>query len=427
MKRAKALGKLVVLFAVLFAAAVAWPAYIDRYFPGWGERAIAVRAHLPASIAKALPKYPNEESKSANRQPAATSNAGPASITVARPPVPVVVETVQRGPIPVRIEAVGTVQPIASVAIKTRVDAEIEDIRVPDGAAVKAGDVLVDLDARQIDAQIQQTEAALAKDQTVLDQTTRDVARFSTLVAKGADTQLNLDNSKTAQAAAKAQIANDEAQIVNQKVQRSWYTIASPINGRVGTFSAKPGNILRASDNTVTGTLATIVQTQPIYVAFSVPQGWIPELRDAIKADGAQTVSTPQGASKSSSGQVSVLDNMVDVTTGTVMVRATFPNQDEALWPGQLCNVTVTLRTDPDTVSVPREATQSGQIGNYVFVVENGIAHLRQVKVGRYQDGRDIVIDGLKGGETVVTDGALQLVEGARVDIQKDNSKKGAT
>ncbi len=424
MKRAKALGKLAVLFVVLFAAAVAWPAYVDRYFPGWGERAIAVRAHLPASISKTLPTYPDEDKQSAGAQPAVRSVA---ASSPARPPVPVVVETVQHGPMPVRIVAVGTVQPIASVAIKTRVDAEIEDIRVPDGALVKGGDVLVDLDARQIDAQIQQTEAALAKDQTVLDQTTRDVARFSTLVAKGADTQLNLDNSKTAQTAAKAQIANDEAQIANQKVQRSWYTLTSPINGRVGTFAAKPGNILRASDNTATGTLATIVQTQPIYVAFSVPQGWIPELRDAIKANGAQTAATPQGGSKSSSGQVSVLDNMVDVTTGTVMVRATFPNKDESLWPGQLCNVTVTLRTDPDTISIPREATQSGQIGNYVFVVENGIAHLRPVKVGRYQDGRDIVIDGLKGGETIVTDGALQLVEGARVDIQNDNSKKGAT
>ena len=267
MKRANALGKLVVLFAVLFAAALAWPAYVDRYLPGWGDRAIELRSELPASIAKALPKYPTQENAAAAGSPATASDRARTAVA-SRPPVPVVVETVQRGPMAVRIEAVGTVQPIASVALKTRVDAAIDDIRVPDGATVKAGDVLVDLDARQIDAQIEQTEAALAKDQTVLDQTTRDVGRFSTLVAKGADTQLNLDNSKTAQAAAKAQIANDQAQIANQKVQRSWYTIVSPINGRVGTFTAKPGNILRASDNTVTGTLATIVQTQPIYVAF---------------------------------------------------------------------------------------------------------------------------------------------------------------
>ena len=286
--------------------------------------------------------------------------------------------------------------------------------------------MIVELDARQIDAQIKQSEAALAKDQTVLTQATRDAARFQVLFAKGADTRLNLDNAKTAVAAAEAQIANDEALIENEKVQRSWYTIASPINGRVGTFAAKRGNILRASDNTTTGTLATIVQTQPIYVAFSVPQARLPELHDAIAANGAETAATPQGGSKPAIGKVSVLDNTVDTTTGTIMVRATFPNNDKSLWPGQLCNVRVTLRTDPDTISIPREATQSGQIGTFVYVIENGIAHIRPVKLGRYQDGRDIVLDGLQGGETVVTDGALQLVEGARVEVQKDNSKKGA-
>lgn len=425
MKRAKALVKLAVLGLVLFAAAVAWPAYVDQYFAGWGERATEVRARLPASTAAILPAYSPVGAKATAAAPATTNGSGQ-TIAAARPPVPIVVDTVERGPMAVRIVAVGTVQPISSVAIKTRVDAAVNDIKVADGAKVKAGEVIVDLDARQIDAQIKQSEAALAKDQTVLEQTTRDAARFQVLVAKGADTQLNLDNAKTAVEAAKAQIANDQALIENQKVQRTWYTIASPINGRVGTFSAKPGNILRASDNTATGTLATIVQTQPIYVAFSVPQTLLPELHDAIAANSSETAATPQGGSKPVLGKVSVLDNTVDTTTGTIVVRATFPNEDESLWPGQLCNVRVTLRTDPDTISIPREATQSGQAGTFVYVIENGIAHLRQVKIGRFQDGRDVVLDGLKGGETVVTDGALQLVEGAQVNIQKDNSKKGA-
>ena len=425
MKRTKALVRLAVLCLVLFVAAVAWPGYVDRYFPGWGERATELRARLPAPIANLLPAYTPAGAKAAAAAPTPGASGGQLA-AVARPPVPVVVDTVQRGPMAVRIDAVGTVQPISSVAIKTRVDAAIDDIKVADGAAVKAGEVIVELDARQIDAQIKQSEAALAKDQTVLEQANRDAARFQVLVAKGASTQLNLDNAKTAVAAAKAQIANDEALIENQKVQRSWYTIASPINGRVGTFAAKPGNILRASDNTTTGTLATIVQTQPIYVAFSVPQALLPQLHDAIAAHGAETAATPQGGSKPAIGKVSVLDNTVDTTTGTIMVRATFPNDDESLWPGQLCNVRVTLRTDPDTISIPREATQSGQIGTFVYVIENGIAHIRPVKLGRFQDGRDIVLDGLQGGETVVTDGALQLVEGARVEVQKDNSQKGA-
>ena len=425
MKRSKALVKLTVFALVLFIVAVAWPSTVDRYFPGWGERATELRAGLPAPIANILPAYKPAGASTAAVAPAPDASRGQVAVA-ALPPVPVVVDTVQRGPMAVRIDAVGTVQPISSVAIKTRIDAAIDDIKVADGAAVKAGEVIVELDARQIDAQIKQSEAALAKDETVLEQATRDSARFQVLVAKGADTQLNLDNAKTAVDAAKAQIANDEALIENEKVQRTWYTITSPINGRVGTFSAKAGNILRASDNTTTGTLATIVQTQPIYVAFSVPQTLLPELHDAITANGAETTAMPQGGSKPAIGKVSVLDNTVDPTTGTIIVRATFPNDDELLWPGQLCNVRVTLRTEPDTISIPREATQSGQIGTYVYVIENGIAHIRQVKVGRFQDGRDIVIDGLKGGETVVTDGALELVEGSRVEIQKDNSQKGA-
>lgn len=425
MKRSKAAVRLAVVGFVLFVAAVAWPGSIDPYFPGWGDRATKLRSFLPAPIANIFPAYKVTGTNADVAAPAKAAGSGQIT-AAARPPVPVVVDVVQRGPMAVRIDAVGTVQPIASVAIKTRVDAAIDDIKVADGAAVKAGEVIVDLDARQIDAQIRQSEAALAKDQTALEQATRDAARFQVLVAKGADTQLNLDNSRTAMEAAKAQIANDQALIENQKVQRSWYTIASPINGRVGTFTAKPGNILRASDNTVTGTLATIVQTQPIYVAFSVPQTLLPQLHDAITANSSETAATPQGGSKPSLGKVSVLDNTVDPTTGTIIVRATFPNDDESLWPGQLCNVRVTLRTDPDTISIPREATQSGQTGTFVYVIENGIAHIRPVKIGRFQDGRDIVVDGLKGGETIVTDGALQLVEGSQVVIQKDNSKKGA-
>ena len=425
MKRAKALVRLAVLGLVLFVAAVAWPATSIDIFPDGANAppscALVCPRRSPTScppIRRPAPRPPRQRRR---RAPAAAKLA-----VVARPPVPVVVDTVQRGPMAVRIDAVGTVQPISSVAIKTRIDAAIDDIKVADGAAVKAGEVIVELDARQIDAQIKQSEAALAKDQTVLEQATRDAARFQVLVAKGADTQLNLDNAKTAVAAAKAQIANDEALIENREspAELVYDRLADQRAGR--HIRGQAGNILRASDNTTTGTLATIVQTQPIYVAFSVPQTLLPELHDAIAANGAETTATPQGGSKPAIGKVSVLDNTVDPTTGTIMVRATFPNDDELLWPGQLCNVRVTLRTDPDTISIPREATQSGQIGTFVYVIENGIAHIRQVKLGRFQDGRDIVLDGLQGGETVVTDGALQLVEGARVEIQKDNSQKGA-
>jgi RND family efflux transporter MFP subunit len=320
---------------------------------------------------------------------------------------------------PVRVDAVGMAQPVASVALKTRVDAQIETIHVADGASVKAGDKLVKLDSRQIEAQIKQTEANIAKDNAAVEQSERDVLRLTDLLGRGSGTQLNVDNAKTQLAAARAVLAADQALLDNQNVQLSWYTLNAPITGRVGTFTAKAGNIVRAGDNTATGIIATIVQTSPIYVAFSIPQTSLPQVREALARGHDEVRATPQGGTRTANGRISVIDNSIDTATGTIMIRALFENADDVLWPGQLCNVRVTLRVDPDTISVPRSATQSSQNGNFVYVVENGVAKMRTVKVGRFQDGRDIIIEGLQGGETIVSDGALLLIDGARVDIRK--------
>ncbi len=351
-------------------------------------------------------------------------SAAPASGQT-RPPANVRVASVTNAPLPFITEAVGTVQPIASVAIRSRIDAQIETILVADGAAVKAGDTLVKLDSRQVEAQIKQAEATLAKDKTVLEQAERDVARYSELVSKQTGTQVNLDNARTAAAAARAAIMGDEAQIENLKVQLSWYTIKAPIPGRVSTFSQKAGNIIRSGDGTATGTLTTIVQTTPIYVSFSVPQRLLSDLRDAITRPDSEITVTPQGSARSAKGRISVIDNAIDSATGTITVRATFDNPDEVLWAGQLCSVRITLRVDPNVVSIPREAVQSGQTGNYAYIVEDGVARVRQIELGRFQEGRVIVTSGLKGGETVVTDGALGLTNGARVDTRTAEGKKG--
>ena len=403
---------LLIVAAAAAGGAIYWPSAIEERFPGWVERTASIRALMPGAAAN-VPK--KEASQPAQGRP----------VVVQRPPAPVDVDTVQRGPMPLRVDAVGSVQPIATVSIKTRVDAQIDKIFVADGAIVKTGDVLVKLDSRQIEAQIKQTEASIAKDQTVVEQTTRDIARAQELVSKGSGPQLNLDNAKTAQAAAKATLLGDQALLDNQKVQLTWYTLTSPLNGRVGAFAAKAGNIVRAGDNTVTGILATIVQTAPIYVSFSVPQAVLAPLREAIERGEGDVMATPQGSTRAVKGKIAVLDNTIDPSTGTITIRAIFDNTDDALWPGQLCNVRVTLKTEPDIVSIPRTATQSGQIGNYVYLVENNVARLRNVKVGRFQDGRDIITEGLQGGETVVSDGALLLADGSRVDIRnKVQAKK---
>ena len=407
---------LVVIAAAGVIAGIYWPSKIEEAFPGWVEKTASVRAMLPG----APPVPPKAQAGAA---PGAAPGQRP-NLAAGRPPVPVNIDTVQRGPMPLRIDAVGVVQPVASVSLKTRIDAQIEKIFVADGAQVKAGEVLVKLDSRQIEAQIKQTEANIAKDQAALEQAQRDASRSNDLFGRGAGTQTKADDALTQVASAKAVLAADQALLDNQKVQLSWYTLIAPITGRVGTFSAKAGNIVRSGDNTATGIIATIVQTSPIYVAFSIPQTVLGEVRDAIATGQSEVRATPQGSKRSAVGKIAVLDNTIDAATGTIMVRALFENADDVLWPGQLCNVRVTLRIDPDVVSVPRSATQSGQQGNFVYIVENGIARSRKVNVGRFQDGRDVILEGLKGGETVVSDGALLLIDGSRVDIRKEASEK---
>ena len=403
---------LVALGAAGLIAGVYWPSKIEGAFPGWTEKTASLRTALGGAAP------PPKEGAA----PAARGNA-----VLARPPVPVNIDTVQRGPMAVRLDAVGVVQPVASVALKTRIDAQIEKIFVQDGAQVKAGDVLVKLDSRQIEAQIKQTESTIAKDQASLEQAQRDAVRSNDLFGRGAGTQTKADDALTQVASAKATLAADQALLENQKVQLSWYTLIAPITGRVGTFTAKAGNIVRAGDNTATGVIATIVQTSPIYVAFSIPQTALADVRESIAAGRGEVRATPQGAKRTAVGKIAVLDNTIDAATGTIMVRAMFENADDILWPGQLCNVRVTLRTDPEVVSIPRTATQSGQLGNFVYIVENGVARSRKVNVGRFQDGRDIILEGLMGGETVVSDGALLLIDGSRVDIRKESiEKKGA-
>lgn len=420
------------------AAAVAWPDRAERLLPGAGAHAAAWRTYLgpaaaflpayrpaggPAQVAEAGGQ-PAAQPSGPARQGSGQQGAGPqgpgqrGGQGANRPPALVVLDQARRGEVPVVHDAVGTVQPMAVVAVKSRVDAQVQEIAVPDGAVVQSGQVLARLDSRQVEAQIKQAEASLARNRTVLEQATRDVSRFEELVARNAGTKVNLDNAKTQVAAAQASILGDQAQIENLKVQLSFYTIRAPISGRIGTVNVKAGNIIRAGDNTATGTITTIVQTTPIYVVFSVPQRLLTDFRAALAGKDAYVAAIPQGSKEPVRGRIAFIDNTIDPATGTVAVRAAFENTDDRLWPGQLCNLRVVLRTEENIVSVPRAATQSGQNGNFVYVIENGVARVRPVKVSRTQDGRDILTEGLNGGESIVVEGALALFNGARVEVR---------
>lgn len=326
--------------------------------------------------------------------------------------VPVDVATAVKKPMPVRVEALGTVTPVASVAIKARLETQIVAVHFSDGASVKEGDRLFTLDSRQIEAQIRQAEGVVARDKAQLEGAERDLRRYSDLVAKNATPVINLDNAKTQTDSFRAALAADQAALDNLKVQLSYCAINAPISGRISAANVKVGNFVRPAD---TAPLATINQMAPIYVAFAMPQRVLPDVREAMRQGRAQVDAFLPGDREPVTGRLEMLDNAVDVTTGMVTARALMDNGDEMLWPGTLVNVRLTLRVE-DAVVVPSVAVQTGQKGTYVFVVANGAASVRPVQVERTVGSETVLSSGLAGGEVVVVDGQLLLTEGTKVE-----------
>jgi multidrug efflux system membrane fusion protein len=330
--------------------------------------------------------------------------------------VPVEVATAERKPMPVRLQSLGNVTPIASVAIKARVDTTIIAVHFRDGAEVKKGDLLFTLDGRAIEAQIAQTEGAIARDKAQLDGALRDVARYTDLVAKSATPVVNLDNAKTQADVFRAAIKADTGLLDNLKVQLGYCTVTAPIDGRISAAAVKVGNFVRQAD---TAPMATINQMAPVYVSFTVPQKVLPEIRQALAAETTTIEAVIPGDTKHAGGQVTMIENSVDQSTGMVTIRATMPNKDELLWPGTLVTTELTLRVEPQAVVVPSTAVQVSQTGNFVFVIDNDVAKKQDVKVERTVGDQSVIASGLAGGETVVTDGQLLLSNGARVNARK--------
>jgi RND family efflux transporter MFP subunit len=342
--------------------------------------------------------------------PAKAQSQGPRARTIS-----VQVTNADRRHVPVEVDAIGTVSPIASVALKSRIETTIIDVHFEDGARVNAGDVLFTLDSRQIEAQIAQAEGTLAKDRSQLAGAERDHKRYSELIGKGATTQLNLDNAQTQMESLRATVRSDEAQLDNLKVQKSYTVIRAPISGRISAANVKVGNFVRPAD---IAPRATINQIAPIYVSVGVPQRVLPDLRDAVKAGTAKVIATMPGAHSSERGNVAMIENTVDAATGMVTVRASMDNANEVLWPGALVSTKVIVRTE-DSVVVPSVAVQRSQSGTFVWAVKDGKAVVQPVKVARTYGGLSVVETGLAGGETVVTDGQMLLSNGSAVEIRE--------
>jgi membrane fusion protein, multidrug efflux system len=329
--------------------------------------------------------------------------------------VPIEVAAAVKKAVPVRIEVLGSVTPIASVAVKPRVDSEITEVHFRDGAMVRKGELLFSLDSRTLEAQAKQIEGLLAGAKANLAQAELDVARYTELVAKNATTIVTLQNARTQVNVWRASVDSNTAQLENLRIQIDYCTIRAPITGRASMAAVKVGNIVRQTD---TAALATIVQTAPVYVTFALPQAYLPELRQALTDETATLEAAIPGDPRRAAGQVTMVENTVDVSSGTVPVRATMPNADELLWPGTLVNVQVTLRQEV-AVTVPSEAVQVSQDGSYVFVVRDGVANVQPVKVARILGSESVISNGLNGGETVVTNGQLLLTSGTKVEIRE--------
>jgi len=326
--------------------------------------------------------------------------------------VPVETAVAERKTMPVRLTALGNVTPIASVAIKTQVDTTITAVHFRDGATVQKGDLLFTLDCRQIEADMKRVQAVIDGAQSTLEQAQRDVERYTDLAARNATPIVTLNNAQTAVNVSRATAESNRAQLENLKVQLSFCTIRAPIPGRISMANVKVGNFVRQAD---TSPMATINQMVPVYVSFTVPQKNLPDIRKAIAAETATVEAIVPGEQKRATGQVTMIENTVDPSTGMAMVRATMPNQDELLWPGTLVSTEMTLRNEEGVV-VPANAVQISQSGTFVFVIQDGIAQLQPVKVERQVGGESVISSGLNGGETVVTEGQLLLSKGTRVN-----------
>lgn len=336
--------------------------------------------------------------------------------------VPVEVAVAERREAPVRLKALGTVTPMASVALKARLETQIVGVHFADGAYVKEGDSLFTLDCRQVEADMKRVQAVIDGAEASLTQSQRDVERYTDLASRNATPIVTLNNAKTSVNVTKATAELSRAQLENLNVQRGFCNIRAPISGRIGTANVKVGNFVRPAD---AAPLATIIQVSPIYVSFTVSQKNLPDIRQAIAAKSATIEAAIPGETRRAAGAVTLIENTVDVATGMATVRATMPNKDELLWPGTLVNVETTLRKE-QAVLIPASAVQISQTGNFVFVVKNGAAKVQPITVERQVDSAAVISSGLNGGETVVTDGQLNLSDGTRVNPRQTKAVAGS-
>jgi multidrug efflux system membrane fusion protein len=338
-------------------------------------------------------------------------------------PIPVVTAAVEKRDLPVMISVVGRAEAPQTVPIRSRIDGVIQEIRFTAGQAVRKGQVLIELDARQIDAQLRQALGSLARDQANLAKAKADLARYIELAAKNFVAPSAVDGYRAAVDAAEAVVAFDRAGVDFARVQLDHTRIRAPLDGVAGAVQVFPGGNVKANDTLI----VTVNQLQPILVAFPVAEAQLPGLRE-LAAKGTVVV---KGQAKDSSqpareGQLVFIDNVIDPSTGTILLKARFDNRAEAWTPGQFVNASLVTRVIRNAITVPIEAIQMGPTGNIAFVVRDGKVEVRPVKAFSAAGPYAVLGDDFKPGERLVVDGQLRLSPGAAVTERGAGGKAGA-
>ena len=366
-----------------------------------GRRALA--AILPCLLAAAL----FHGCSPADRSP---SREAPKS-------VPVTVGSAARRDVPIQVRAIGTVEAYSTVSIKTMLGGQIVKVGFAEGQDVRKGDLLFEIDPAPYEAALKVAEATRARDVALRDNAEREVRRYASLIEQNLVPRQQYDQVVSSAAALEATVRADTAAVENARVQLAYCFIRSPIDGRTGSLLVQQGNIVKANETI----LVTINQVLPIRVSFSVPEQNLLEIRKYKAAGTLRVTAFPQDGNPSpATGDLSFIGNAVDPTTGTIPLKGTFSNADRRLWPGQFANVVLTLTTRTGAVVVPSQAIQTGQQGQYLFVVKPDLTvEMRPVTAGQTIAGETIVEKGVQAGEQVVTDGHLRLVPGVRVEAKQ--------
>lgn len=336
---------------------------------------------------------------------------------------PVGAATIGRQDIRVMLDALGTVTPLATVTVRTQINGQLTEVAFHEGDNVKKGDFLAQIDARPYQAALQQAQGQLAHDQGLLDQARRDLVRYQNLAKTNAIPQQQMEDQAFLVKQDEGSVETDQAQIKTQNLNITYCHIVSPVDGRVGLRLVDPGNYVQTTD---TNGVAVVTQMHPISVIMSIPEDNLPEIMDDFDAGQKPQATAYDRADvkQLATGEVATLDNQIDTTTGTVKLRALFPNTDGRLFPNQFVNIHVLVRTLQSVVAVPNAAIQRGAPGTYVYVInqDNTVA-ARTTTLGTTDNGMTEVKDGLSPGERVVIDGADRLRDGARVTIAEDGAQ----